>query len=361
MNNIPYLLALHSINGLGPIRLKAILNYFKDPRLAWEADRSEIRKLGIPQATVELLLETRKKLKPVEYAQSIKDSGISWLTIFDEGYPDLLKAIYDPPTVIYYKGTFPIPGPSIGVVGTRKISGYGRVVTNKFCDHLARNRVNIVSGLARGVDTEAAQSALAAGGKTVAVLGGGLNKIYPSENTGLAVKITHSGGAVISEFVPDQQSLPGNFPARNRIISGLSLAVLLTEAAEDSGSLITAREALEQGREVFAVPGPITSEGSQGTLLLIKQGATLVSKPEEILAELGLDRIKNPELGIRNEEFKLTGLEKQVLELLSSETRHLDEICRELQVSTAEVSASLIKMEIAGLVKNLGSGNYLKA
>ncbi len=274
MNNVAYLLALHSIDGLGPIRLKALVEYFKDPKLAWEANGSEIRSIGIPQATVDLLLETRKKLEPESYAEKITESGIKWFTIFDDDYPKLLSQIYDQPVILYYEGEIlPSDENAIAVVGTRKITGYGSTVTRQFTSGLARAGLTIVSGLAKGVDTLAHQVALDEGGRTIAILGGGLNRLFPPENINLSKKISEGHGAVMSEFPPDYPALAGNFPSRNRIISGLSLAVLVTEAAVDSGSLITARAAIEQGREVFAVPGPITSYLSKGPIDLIKMGA----------------------------------------------------------------------------------------
>lgn len=273
MNNISYLLALHSINGLGPIKLKEILDRFKDPKLAWEAQSKE----------------TRKNLEPESYAEAIKDQGIEWFTIYDEDYPLSLKEIYDPPVVLYYKGEITAQDQSaIAVVGTRRMTGYGKAVTEQFAKDLVARGLTIVSGLARGVDSEAHWTALRTGGRTIAVLGGGLNKIYPPENRNLAEEIVKGHGALVSEFPPNNPSLPGNFPARNRIISGLAKAVLVTEAAEDSGSLITARFALEQGREVFAVPGPITSSLSKGPIDLIKAGARLVTNADEILEDLGI-------------------------------------------------------------------------
>lgn len=361
MNNIPYLLALHSIDGLGPIRLKAILDYFKDPKLAWEGSIGEISNIGIPKNVVELFLETRKKLDPVEYANSIQHSGIKWLTVFDENYPKLLKQIYDPPVVLYLRGDIlPRDEKSIGVVGSRKMTSYGKIVTEKFTSELVGVGLTIVSGLAKGVDTTAHLQALKDGGRTLAVLGGGLHNIFPPENISLAEKIANGAGAVISEFPPDYPALPGNFPSRNRIIAGLSKAVLVTEAASDSGSLITAKLAVEAGREVFAVPGPITSSLSKGPIDLIRMGAKAVFEPKEILDEMGINRIQNSELRIQNER-KLSEEEKKVLGVLENETRHLDEIGRKLNYPSSKVSALLLKMEILGLVQNLGSGHYCKA
>ena len=358
MGNIPYLLALHSIDGLGPIRLKAILNYFKDPKLAWEANIGVIREIGIPQNVADLLAEERRKLDPILYAESIKKAGISWLTIFDENYPYLLKQIYDPPVVIYYKGQIKKDEKAIAVVGTRKITGYGRAVTEQFVKRLVDGGLTIVSGLARGIDAEAHLSTIRAGGRTIAVLGGGLKNIYPPENRSLAERIIEEGGLVLSEFPPDHPSMPGNFPARNRIISGLSLGVLVVEAAEDSGSLITARIALEQGREVFAVPGPVTSTLSRGPIDLMKEGARPIFDPQEILEEMGLKQNQN---SIKNKnDVNLSETEKKILEYLGNEQLHMDEICRNLKMSAATVSGTLLKMEIAGLVQNLGSGTYCR-
>ncbi|MBI2086369.1 DNA-protecting protein DprA [Candidatus Daviesbacteria bacterium] len=289
MNNIPYLLALHSIEGLGPIKIKAMMDYFKDPKLAWEADLGEIRRIGIPQKVVDNLGEIRNKINPETYAEVIKKNGIKWLTIFDNNYPKLLKQIYDPPAVIYYKGEIDNWNkPAIAVVGTRRMTGYGKIVAEQFTKGLSKAGLTIVSGLARGIDSQAHLSTLAEKGKTIAVLGSGINNIFPPENRSLAAKIVSGYGVVISEFSPDYAALPGNFPARNRIISGLSKAILVIEAAEDSGSMITARLALEQGRDVFAVPGPITSELSKGPINLIRQGAIAVSSSDEILEELGI-------------------------------------------------------------------------
>lgn len=359
MNNIPYLLALHSIDGLGPKRLRAVLDFFKDPKLVWEADSRQIREIGVPETVAQRLVEARKKIDPYQYTENIKRSGISWVTVFDEKYPKLLAQIYDPPAVIYYRGNPDWDTKAIAVVGTRKITGYGKMVTQQFTAGLVGAGLTIVSGLARGVDSQAHLTAVLEGGRTIAVLGGGLNNIFPPENRQLAVRIANGFGAVVSEFPPEYPSLPGNFPARNRIISGLSLATLVIEAAEDSGSLITARLALEQGREVFAVPGPITSSLSKGPIGLIKNGARAVFNPEEILEELGIrkgERVK----GEGESEIQVSEDEKKVLEALENENRHIDEIGRQLQFPSPKISALLLKMEISGLVQNIGAGVYCK-
>src|SRR3989344_4162870 len=291
MKNIQYLLVLHSVDGLGPIRLKALIDFYKDPKLAWGADGKQLKEIGIPQNVVERLTETRKNLTPEKLIEDLQKDKIKFTTIFDEDYPKPLLQIYDPPTVLYYKGEIkPQDEKAIGVVGTRKMTGYGKLVTNQFTASLVSAGFTIVSGLARGVDSEAHWTSLRNKGRTIAVLGGGLNQVYPPENINLANQIIDGKGAIISEFPLNHPSLPGNFPSRNRIISGLSKAILVTEAAADSGSLITARVALEQGRDVFAIPGPVTSALSRGPADLIKEGARLVFEPQEILDELGVEQ-----------------------------------------------------------------------
>ncbi len=360
INNSSYLLALHSVNGLGPVRLKAVLDYFKDPKLAWNADQSSLLQIGIPKNVVESLEQSRKSLDPNLILEKLEKSGIKWVSFFDEKYPKLLKQIYDPPFILYYKGEFTsVDDRAIGVVGTRKITGYGRMVTENFTKALSGVGLTIVSGLARGVDSIAHQTAINNGGRTLAILGSGLNNIYPYENIKLANQIIEGYGAVISEFPPEYTSLPGNFPARNRIISGLSLGVLVTEAASDSGSLITARLALEQGREVFAVPGPVSSDLSKGPADLIKEGAKLVFEPNDVLLELGINQLQNAGAMKQNLDG-LTEPEKAILEFLNNENCHIDEISRGLKSNTASVSASLLKMEIQGIVRNLGGGVYCR-
>ncbi len=365
MSNIPYLLALHSINGLGPIRLKNLLDKFRDPKIAWETGRDELIETGVTIPVADLLIQTRQSLDPQKYMDSIIKSGIKIMTVFDEDYPKSLKQIYDPPVVLYYKGEIlPQDGKAIAVVGTRKMTGYGKSVTETFVKDLTLAGLTIVSGLARGVDTTAHKTAILNEGRTLAILGGGLNEIYPPENRSLAKQIEEGFGAVISEFAPDEPSMPGNFPSRNRIIAGLSKGVLVTEAAYDSGSLITAKEALEQGKEVFATPGPITSDFSKGPVSLIQSGAKAVFDASEILDELGLTQVQNLKWYTPATQAKvqngvdLSEEEKKIINILENEQMHIDEICRSLDLSINIVSAALVKMEITGFVKNLGGGIY---
>lgn len=358
--DLAYLLALHSVDGLGPVRLKRVIDYFESAENAWNAHLAEFKGLSIPEPTLQNLAAKRKEVDPEKYLEETLKSGIKIVTNNDKEYPYLLKQTIDPPLLLFYIGTLENLDNPIAVVGTRKVTGYGRSVTEKFVSELVEAGCTIVSGLARGVDTIAHQQTLRSKGITLAVLGGGLKKIFPPENERLALEIAESGGAVISEFPPFYPSTPGNFPARNRIIAGSSLATLVTEAAEDSGSLITARLALEYDRDVFAIPGPITSTLSLGPASLIKDGARLVTSGQEIVEELGIDRVQSAKFRIQNLN-NLSEEEQAVFALLENEQKHVDEICRELQKTSPGVSAILIKMEIKGIIKNVGGGNYIKS
>ena len=358
MEDLKYLLALHSVEGFGSSRIKKLFDYFGGFEGVWKASTSELSQFKLPENVLENLRIARKELDPEEYFLKLEKSGIKTLTIFDDEYPLNLREIHGAPLIIYYKGVLDasVLENCFGVVGTRKPTGYGRVVTEKLTRELVEAGLTIVSGLARGVDTVAHIATIEAGGKTLAVLGGGLFKIFPSENIRLAEKIASGFGAILTEFPPDYPHLAGNFPARNRIIAGLSKGVLVTEAAEDSGSLITARLAIEQGREVFAVPGPITSSMSEGTSVLLKDGAKLVSSVSDILEELGVKKV--PQVKIA--DLNLSKDESEILELIRDEGKHVDEIARSLNRHVAEVSGVLLKLEILGVVRNLGAGNYIR-
>jgi DNA processing protein len=358
-DDLIYLVSLHTVDGLGPVRLIRLFEYFGSGQRIWNANQNELRGLGIPDKVISAVKQAKTSLVPEEYFNTLLHSKINILILYDNEYPDILKNIPTPPFILYYKGHFPTFTKSIGIVGTRKITSYGKTVTEALTQELVSAGFLIVSGLARGVDTIAHQTCIDNDGKTIAVLGGGINQIYPPENYKLAEQIIEKYGCIMSEFPPDYPHMPGNFPARNRIISGLSDAVLVTEAAEDSGSLITARYAAEQGKDVFAVPGPITSNLAKGPLSLIKDGAKLVTNVDDILLELGVDKRINSETASQLIS-ELDPKSKQVIEYLENELKHIDEISRALKCTISEVSAILLKLEIKGLIKNLGSGNYIK-
>lgn len=362
MKNLAYLLALHTIEGLGAVRLKKIIDHFEDPKLAWEAKTSEWKSLNLPESVINNWKRIQKEIDPESYSDKLFKSGIFVTTIYDQkNYPNKLKEIYDPPVILYYKGELQILNEQkgvIAVVGTRKVSSYGSLVTTKLTTELVESGFLIVSGLARGVDTLAHKATLAGKGLTAAVLGGGLDNVYPPENIRLSREIIASGGVIISENPPSYPATSGTFPSRNRIIAGLSLGVLVTEAAFDSGSLITAKCALDVGREVFAVPGPITSSLSQGPSELIKQGAKLVQSVDDILDELGIEKGPNIKFDMKLLDA-LSPMEKQILKSLENEQKHIDEICRELRLKSSDVSSTLVRLEIKGIVKNLGGGIYI--
>jgi DNA processing protein len=356
MRNKQFLVALQLVDGLGAVRLKMLLDFYHDPKIIWETPIEELSQFKIPQNVLTNLTNIRKTVDPQMQYERIINSGIQIVTLNDPEYPESLKQIHHPPVVLYIVGSIPALELSIGVVGTRQMTGYGKTVTRLFVKDLVTAGFVIISGLARGVDTTAHQTAIDESGQTIAVLGGGLNQIFPAENIHLAKTIVADHGAIISEYHPDAPALPGNFPSRNRIISGLSQAVLVTEAAKESGSLITAKIALEEGKTIYAVPGPITSFQSEGPLELIRDGATLVMLPKDILQDFGHLSSSKPNRSVE----KLSTLEYQIISQLAKERTHLDDLTRLLGQTSAKVSASLLKLEIEGFVYNEGNGIYVK-
>lgn len=353
--DLPYYIALAATPRIGPVRFKVLLDHFKTAKSVWTANEKILEKALTP-ALFYQFIKFRKEFDIERYLDRIGKLNIEVITIKDNSYPKLLKEISDPPPVLYVKGEIPKTKRTIGVVGTRKMTSYGQQVTEILVRDLVFSGFTIVSGLARGVDSYAHRVTIGNSGKTISVLGGGLDRIYPQENTRLAEEIADKYGAVISEFPLGMQPIPGNFPARNRVISGLSLGLLVTEAGEDSGSLITAGLAGEQGREVFAVPGPIYSKLSQGPSSLIKQGAKLVTNINDILEELNLEsRMQGSEM----EEVRGDSKEEElILNLMEDGPVHVDEIARNSNTPASKVGSVLSLMEIKGKIKALGSGNY---
>jgi DNA processing protein len=360
--NIKYWLAIAKIPKIGPVKFKKLYTYFSSVKEAWQADAKEWVKAGLDQETVSNFYLSKKQINPDQLLEQIAQENIKVVTVLDEHYPKLLKETYTPPALLYYRGALPHPTDfCLAVVGTRKITQYGKQVTTDLVSNLAQNQITIISGLAIGVDGLAHQTALDNQGKTIAVLGGGIDKntIYPAANRYLAEKIIGSGGAIISEYAPKTLPTKFNFPARNRIISGLSLGSLIIEADVNSGALITAQFALEQNREVFAVPGSIYSENSQGANKLLKQGAKLVTCAQDILEALNLEQIQNV---IANQKISPDTKEEEILlKFLSKEPAHIDILVKKSQLKTAVVSSTLAMMEVKSKVKNLGGMNYVLA
>lgn len=287
-SDLAYWVATSAMPGVGTITFNYLLKYFKTLKKFWEADEGEIDRLQVGEKTRKSILSFRKSTDPSVYLQKVYERGIKVVSLTDTGYPGNLRQISDPPSVLYFRGEIkPEDNLAVAVVGSRNATVYGKDVTQKLVFQLVKQGLTIVSGLARGIDSVAHRTALEAGGRTIAVLGCGVDLVYPPENKNLAQEIVKNG-AVVSEFPLGFPPIAPNFPARNRIVSGLSLGVLVTEGAVDSGSLITAGQAAEQGREVFAVPGPINSKMSEGTNKLIKEGVHPTTEVADLLEILNI-------------------------------------------------------------------------
>jgi len=354
-----YLNALNKIDGLGPQKMKMLLSFFETTQKVWEANLSDLIKSGIGEKLAEKIDRERKNINPDEEWTKLEKENIHMITWDDADYPELLREIANPPYILYIRGDFDLNSmPMISIVGSRKFTAYGSQVASTFARDLAQAGICVVSGMALGIDAIAHEGALSSGGKTVAVLGDGLDdeSIHPKNNFNLSQEIIENG-ALVSEFPLGTPPLAFNFPARNRIIAGLSLGTLIIEAGEKSGTLITASLALEFNREVFSVPGSIFSQQSLGTNELIKKGAKVVTNVKDILEELNLEKkkIKNK---ILPKSFT-TPEEKIIINLLSQEPLHIDKISKMSKLSMAQVSSQLSMMEIKGWVKNIGGQNYI--
>ena len=357
----PYWVALNRVKGIGPVRFRALLEAFGSAEMAWRASLAELLAAGLDNRTATAFDEQRRRITPDAEVERLMRLRVSALRLIDPSYPRLLREVPMPPPVLYLRGALTADDEwALAIVGTRRATTYGRQITERLASELAGQRITIVSGLARGIDTHAHTAALDAGGRTIAVLGCGPDLVYPPENARLAARIVEHG-AVLTEFAPGTQPDAGNFPARNRLISGLSLGVLVTEAPEDSGALITTRFAAQQGRDVFAVPGNVTSRGSAGANRLIQDGAKLVLDVNDILSELNLHMV--PQQMELRELLPETDSESMILSQLdpSGEPRHIDEICRATNLPIAEVSGTLIMMELKGLTVLVGPMTYARA
>ncbi|MFA5145391.1 MAG: DNA-processing protein DprA [Candidatus Omnitrophota bacterium] len=362
MNRLEALIGLNLVSDIGSIRLNKLLEFFHKPENILKASPEELTAVsGIGEKTAHKIRSLKKEELDKEFSLA-KKHGLKILTLDDSGYPENLKNIPDPPIVLYVKGELKAEDKfSIGIVGSRRASFYGLDNARKFALDLADKGLTIVSGMARGIDTYAHRGALKAGGRTIAVLGSGFNNIYPQENKGLAEEISGSG-AVISEFPINMLPLRQNFPRRNRLISGISLGILVAEAARNSGALITADFALEQGREVFALPGKVDSSTSYGTNELIKQGAKLVSCLDDILEELLVAPLnKNCKPQAAPEECSpVNDEERRVYELIKKQSILMDEIAERTSFDIPKISDILLKLEIKKLVRQLPGKQFAK-
>lgn len=359
--DLPYWLALNRVKGIGPVRFRLLLDAFGSAQEAWRGSVAGWQVAGLDARTAGAFEQQRRKIVPEAELERLVRLRIGVVRFVDQGYPRLLREIALPPPLIYVRGRLlPEDDWALGIVGTRRATAYGRQVTERLAGELAAQRITIVSGLARGIDTYAHAAALSAPGRTIAVLGCGPDLVYPPENAKLAARIVESG-AIVTEFAPGTQPEAGNFPARNRLISGLSLGVLVTECPDDSGALITCRFAAEQGRDVFAVPGNITSRASAGANRLLQDGAAVVLAANDILEALNLHMA--PQQIELAQALPENDAEARVLAQLTAtgEALHADELVRATGLPAATVAGTLVMLELKGLVRLVGPMTYVKA
>ncbi len=352
-----YWLAFHRVPYIGPARLRRLIETFGSLERAWSASASELQRCLEDRARTELV-KARANLDVAALYRQVIDSGVQVTTPVDLSYPSLLSEIPAPPPVLYYRGEIlETDRTAVAIVGTRRVTPYGREMAARLAGDLARAGVTIVSGLARGVDGMAHQAALDAGGRTIAVLGSGINRIYPPEHRNLASRIAEQG-AVLSDYLPETPPDGVNFPPRNRIISGLSLGVVVIEAPDRSGALITVDFAADQGRDVFAVPGPVSAPNSTGTNRLIREGARLVRSADDVLEDLQIRR--NPEQVAMQQALPLDEDERRLLAVLTSVPQHIDDIAALSDSTVADVAGRLMMLELQGLVRNTGAQHYAR-
>lgn len=366
---------LNMTPGIGPRAAAKLLERFGSASAVYNATRSELEQLRLPPEAVDSIIARDLQSTAESEIEAVKRLGGDILLLDDGVYPSSLREIYDPPIVLYVKGAWSecLDQPCIGVVGSRRCSTYGQNSASMLARDLAQRGVTVISGFARGIDAAAHRGALEAGGRTVAVLGTGLDEVYPRDHAKLAAEIVASGGALVTQFPLKTPPVSENFPYRNRIISGLSLGIVVVEAAENSGSLITARLAIEQNREVFAVPGNITSRNSFGTNYLIKgAGAKLVQQWQDIAAELPQqiaakllppplkkDKTMSDRLSLVPEG--MSGPETSVFKLLTPDNPvHVDWLVEKSKLAVSELTAALLSLEIRDLIRALPGRSFVR-
>jgi DNA processing protein len=371
-----YWLALALTPALGPTRIRKLIERFERAENVFQASLTELEATGIPAAAAQSVALGKSLQAAEEERVKTEAAGAQIVYVADERYPERLKEIYDPPAVLYVRGDATLLSePGIAVVGTRHPTPYGIGMSERLACDLANRGLTIISGMARGVDTAAHRGALKANGKTIAVWGTGIDVVYPRGNKKLAQGILDAGGAIISEFPIGTFAAPQNFPIRNRVISGLSIGVLVVEAAEYSGTRVTSRCAIEQGREVFAVPGNVTNKNSWGPNTLIKQGAKLTATWEDVWEELPAEtklvlearvplESKSTSTASLFRDSQLAPHERRVYALLKSdEALQIDEIIEKLEgeLSSSDIFAALFELELAGKVRQLPGKNYVRS
>lgn len=354
-----YYLGFNLVQGVGPVRLARLVERCGSVEHAWNATSNEMAAAGLDQKTMAALHRARTTIDLEAALERVARAGVDLLTIEDADYPGLLAQIEHPPPLLYVRGALAESDRwALAVVGTRSPTSYGKEATRQLVGDLACSGLTIVSGLAVGIDSIAHEAALEAGGRTIGVLGCGIDIIYPERNKKLAARIVENG-AIISEYPIGTRPIAANFPPRNRIISGASLGTLVVEAPEESGALITVEFALDQGREIFAVPGSIFNRTSGGTHRLIQNGAALVHRADDVLEALNL-----MSLPVQQEFATILPedpTEAALMQHLSAEPQHIDVLCRASGMSTAEVSSTLALLELKGNVRHVGNMEYVRA
>jgi len=350
------LLCILKVQGLGPRNLKKLRNQFGTCRDIWEAPIEKVSAV-VGAALAQGLKEVRQRCDPEQELSTCRSLGIEVMAEFEEGYPQALREIYSPPPLVFYRGDIKaLEGTGVAVVGSRKATPYGKMVARRLGRDLAQAGMVVVSGMARGVDSESHWGCLEGGGLTMGILGNGIDVVYPRENRALYSRVAEQG-LLLSEYPPGTKPDPKHFPVRNRLISALSRGVVVVEAQEKSGAMITVGFALEQGKDVFAVPGPVTSQNSRGPHMLLQEGARLVNGVEDILQEWGLDR------GPAVQKTCTTARESRycpVFEYIGYEPVHLDRILEMSRLTPGETASQLLQLEIAGKIKSLPGNIYVR-
>ncbi len=359
MDELCYWLGFNLVRGIGPVRLRGLLKHFGDIQTAWKAPRADLEETGLDRRSLNNLLKARRQIDLAQVRQNVEDEGAHVLTWESPDYPELLRQIPDPPPVLFVKGELiPADEWAVAMVGTRKATAYGKEVARQLSGALARNHVTVVSGMARGIDGTAHRAALEAGGRTIAVLGCGVDRVYPPEHRQLARDIAENG-ALISDYPLGTRPEGKNFPPRNRIISGLSRGVIVVEAGLRSGALITADFAADQGRDVFAVPGNIYSPASKGCNRLLRDGASIVTEVRDVLEMLHLDQLAEKQ--VARAVLPENATEATIFEQLSHEPCHVDELARAIELPIEEINSTLVMMELKGMVRQVGALQYVLA
>ena len=360
-DNQRYWLALHLVPGFGIVKLSALLARFESAEALWREPDASLRRLDLPAQLVEQFCQGRREVKLERELERLAKTGAHLATQDDDNYPHLLRDLSDRPPLLFVQGDLACAAqPCLAIVGTRRASRYGWDAANRLAEDLAQQGITIVSGLAQGIDAAAHRGALNAGGRTIAVVGTGIDRVYPRENSDMAEAIA-AQGAIISEMPLGAPPLAKNFPQRNRLISGLSLALLVAEAPEKSGALNTAAHALEQGRDVFAIPHNIFSATGRGCNKLIQDGAKLIADADDILDELNVTH-RNVQTSIQAQEIQPENeLESIVFAQLGADPVHVDIIVRQTQLPTAKVSSALTMLELKGLAESAGPMQYCRA